>query len=278
MRPDVASSAASVGSYGAPVHTWGDTSLSSFSPFAACELIDPAPPTTLIQSLRAPNDDVPSQVPVHPYSYPNHLFSVAVEPSREKPLDTYKPSLISSDNAYANTHAIFAGYSDNTSLAPCANPLQGHQDQRNLPYAPPFVSESPLPNSSTDTVTPLSFNEAGPSVTCLMDGCRKPIVGRLSTGAVSKHLRDDHALLMSGKHARQCQWPGCQKTLMRDSIAKHVANSHFHAARRKCLRCSKLYSTRDAFVRHKSSCAAQSSPAIPVGHRYQRNFGRTTGL
>lgn len=273
VQREVSSSTTSFGSFGAPDRTWSGISSSAGSPdcvstsFADLEVANATLPGAFVQSSQAHAIDHASTVPVNHYCHSNYPFFVAVEPSHEAPV-FYEPSLESSENWM---HAIPSGWMD-------TNPSQGHGDQHPISYTSPATSEHHLPDSATATVPISTDKKAEPSAICLLENCRKPITGTLSTPAVSKHLRDDHAEFMTGKDDRQCGWPGCRRMLKRESIVKHIANSHLHAARRKCPRCLNSYSTKDAFTRHQSSCSAQCSKARPSRYRTQSIFGRTSGL
>lgn len=104
---------------------------------------------------------------------------------------------------------------------------------------------------------------------CKLPNCDMalPIV---TNQAVRIHLQRQHPdLIYKAKTAVVvCTWPGCHhsRMLKRNSLVKHIANSHLGAGKRTCPTCNLELSTLDALRRHQQSlrCRAGDNYLHPV--------------
>lgn len=108
-------------------------------------------------------------------------------------------------------------------------------------------------HARTIAIPPRTRRE-GSGVSCRWYGCNSRMTEGTSTSAVRKHFRDKHGGYVCGEQRLRCGWPQCKTELLPGSIAKHVANCHFYAARRQCDQCFKYFTTKDSLERHKLSC------------------------
>lgn len=138
--------------------------------------------------------------------------------------------------------------------------LQGLEDRYALPSTSRHT-ETSEEYSPTDVVAGPSPSDESHAI-CRWDGCGKEVLGGVSTAAVLKHFKREHTQCMEAGRCWQCGWPECETVLKPTSIAKHVANSHFNAARRLCPLCLKSYATKDSFDRHEPRCKGRVAEGL----------------
>ncbi|KAL4074340.1 hypothetical protein V8B97DRAFT_704713 [Scleroderma yunnanense] len=117
--------------------------------------------------------------------------------------------------------------------------------------APPLDQEkSPLPNPSyTDT----------PSRLCAWGNsfCPCPTLVAGSTRSLRSHLKEAHGFCSKGRQSVPCQWNGCNRTLQRENMVRHILSHHMHLKVR-CRSCGKYLCRRDVQTTHsKKTCPAR---------------------
>ncbi|KAI9570631.1 hypothetical protein HD554DRAFT_2083658 [Boletus coccyginus] len=121
----------------------------------------------------------------------------------------------------------------------------------------PWDTPCPLGFVSNVRNDPPSLHQVSCDITpiCLwvVDGSmcnRSFFLGDNLKHSISRHLRNIHGLHpASGKSSVGCQWIGCDKTMKRESIVRHIVAVHLRVAT-KCGACGTFFARPDSLQRH----------------------------
>lgn len=114
--------------------------------------------------------------------------------------------------------------------------------------------------------TPLTTDHSNTVHTCqcVTDGspCNAEVEGTIRS--VRDHLRRVHSFRSAGKDAIKCLWVGCENTLQRESIPRHIISRHLRV-KVSCVECGLSLSRRDVRYSHARSCRARRQTASTLG-------------
>lgn len=119
------------------------------------------------------------------------------------------------------------------------------------PNVPPFDQENTLLTDTSYTSSPSRpcawGNPSSP--------CRTFVSG--SAKGLRAHLKEAHRFSLSGKETVPCQWNGCNRTMQRENVVRHILSHHLRLKVR-CPSCGKNLCRRDVETMHsKKFCPAR---------------------
>ena len=85
--------------------------------------------------------------------------------------------------------------------------------------------------------------------------------------AIAKHLQDAHAIRIKANRTEVvCQWDDCQKSMRRESIARHILAVH-NQDKVPCPSCGSRFARKDSLQRHQRSQCLVNGKASSVGKK-----------
>lgn len=233
-------------------------------------------PSTSLSSLREDTThsqiSVPQQAPIYLVSQSftdvGYSSSPALIASNIPPQFGVSPTLsATSDEPSPASHGSFSPLPPTAAQAVMGANMypSGHLDQRGLVPAHPsetFLSLSPTHNPNglpLDQALPNTSYANSPSRLCAWGNPSFPCGTFVSGSAkgLRAHLKQAHKFSLSGRETVPCQWNGCNRTMQRENVVRHILSHHMRLKVR-CPSCGKDLCRRDVETMHsKKFCPAR---------------------
>lgn len=112
----------------------------------------------------------------------------------------------------------------------------------------------PSPTVSAVNEVPVTTPSNTAHVCRCSSACNAVLNGSIQ--AVRSHLKEEHQFHGAAKESIRCLWAGCERTLQRENIPRHIITRHLRV-KVSCPACGMALSRRDVQYSHAKVCRAK---------------------